>query len=70
MFSVLGGVFEEFVPPEGDGKSSILSKAVGRITVISNYNRNTLLLLYKGSRGRDRIVFGFITTYVINAYPH
>jgi hypothetical protein len=46
MFSVLGGVFEEFVPPEGDGKSSILSKAVGRITVVSNYNRNTLLLLY------------------------
>jgi len=34
MFYVLGGVFEQFVPPEGDGKSSMLSKAVGRITVI------------------------------------
>jgi len=27
-------------------------------------------LLYRGRRGRDRVVVGFITTYAISVYHH
>jgi len=29
-----------------------------------------MILLFSGRRGRDRMVVGFITTYVISVYHH
>ena len=41
-------------------------QANGHFTLIG-YKLYSLLM---GSRGRDRMIVGFITTYAIGAYPH
>ena len=39
-------------------------------TMITTFAVNSKHNIIRGRRGRDRIVVGFTTTYVINAYHH